>query len=124
MLQFLVTFVTERSLRNSVGSTVTDYILLVLTPANIIWSIIPDGEPKIYNKSLTFIPIIIFLDNKLSTLGVLFVSCLVMGFISKRYSGRTTTLSKKMKQALLDTNTFIKQVIIPKRVSTMDFILN
>jgi hypothetical protein len=48
MLQFLVTFVTERSLRNSVGSTVTDYILVVLTPANIMWSIIPDGKPKIY----------------------------------------------------------------------------
>jgi hypothetical protein len=45
MLHFLVTFVTERSLRNSVGSTATDYILLVLTPANVIWSIIPDGEP-------------------------------------------------------------------------------
>jgi len=44
ILHLVVIFFTEKSLRDALGATITENILLVLTPARIIWSIIPDGE--------------------------------------------------------------------------------
>ncbi|XP_059490341.1 uncharacterized protein LOC132205358 [Neocloeon triangulifer] len=96
ILHLVIEFVSEKTLRANLGNAVSDYVLLALTPAKFLWTMIPEG-------------------SKLTTLGVLLISSIVFGVVAKWCSGRRPTLPRKTKQALLDTNTFIKEVIIPKR---------
>ncbi|CAB3369993.1 Hypothetical predicted protein [Cloeon dipterum] len=102
VLHLLVEFFSVKSLMDILGVQISEYILTGLTPARLLWSLIPDG-------------------SKLTTIAILFASSLFLGCVSKWCSGRKPTMSKKLKQSLLDTNTFIKEVVIPKRVSNLIF---
>jgi hypothetical protein len=44
MLHLLIDYVTEKSLRDAIGASLAENILLVMTPARTLWSFIPAGE--------------------------------------------------------------------------------